>query len=132
VTGAAERLAQIRARFELGSNAPDNADGDDAVTEAEAQLAWYDVPWLLDQLDRSVSREAAALATPPGRAAELVAAAQRASDRLRWLPWTVVGSIDRDRAAAEVSTDAWCNIVEAVAGFLDEALDDAAQEAPHG
>jgi hypothetical protein len=48
---------------------------DGAADAAFIAHAREDIPWLLDQLDRSVSREAAALATPPGRAARLEALA---------------------------------------------------------
>jgi hypothetical protein len=63
VTGAAERVKAIRERLE-------HADwtGLDLVRD--------DMEWLADQLDRSVDREAAALATPPGRLASLEAVAE--------------------------------------------------------
>jgi hypothetical protein len=71
VTDAAERVKAVRADWSTYCR-----PGEDLRPAVYARHRLLDaVPWLLDQLDRSVSREAAALATPPGRAARLEALA---------------------------------------------------------
>ena len=100
MTDTAERLKKIRADWSTYCH-----PGEDLRPAVYARHRLLDaVPFLLDQLDRSVGREAAALATPPERLARLEALADVAR---QWVTTELLPyAFERDIAVALADLDA--------------------------